>query len=105
MSNFHTYLFFPVFSLFSLYRSPLVTFEAATHGQELYGNKVSSLFQSEFLGLVGKGLTAMQEVPGSNPTEGKKIFFSFSELEKSSFSSQSLYLDLPFSFLHVLRAL
>ncbi len=45
---------------------------------------------------MGKGLTAMQEVPGSNPTEGKKIFFSFSELEKSSFSSQSLYLDMPF---------
>ena len=42
-------------------------------------------------------------LPGSNLTECKKTFFSSSELEKSSFSSQSLYLDQSFSFLHVLK--
>ena len=74
-------------------------------GKNYKAIKFHLIFQSEFLGLVGKGLTAVQEIPGSNLTECKKTFFSFSELEKSSFSSQSLYLDLPFSFLHVLRAL
>ena len=46
-------------------------------GKNYKAIKFHLIFQSEFLGLVGKGLTAMQEGPGSNPTEGKNFFFLF----------------------------